>query len=257
MGRSFPGDYMPYFVDLLFTNPGFIMFSFLFMFFSTVVLFVHTFSSVPPVWQTVFVVSLELCLLNQICPRPPCPRHRKARPRWKRERKWRRRKLHYHLVQRCLRRPCDSSPRVGYQRPLCLDGVTRPSNAVKRHRRWKRRNLFAKVRWISRRRERAIKRRNAENVSFLASCSNGRFVLPGIIDSSLLNSACTKMLNPSNLQSMLKSFRGMDHRSHAQKTLDRLNALRAFECNHFPSKADVLATPCVWDTGASNGLTPF
>lgn len=255
MGRSFPGDYVPYFVNLLFTNPGLFMSSLLFMFIGTVALSLRVTSSIHHLWKTVILLSIALCLLDQAYPRPPRPRHRKARPRWKRERKWRRRRLHYHLVMKCLNRPHKLG--VQYQRPLCLDGVARPCNIIGKHRRWKKKNKLAKARWMSRSGERALKRSDAANASFLAGATDGRFVLPGVITPSVLDAACAKLYDPSKLQVMLKTFSGLDHRANAQQTLDRLNALRALECNHCPSKADVLATPCVWDTGASNGLTPF
>ena len=66
------------------------------------------------------------------------PRVRKTRPRWKRERKFRRRKLAYHLVVRCRRR-------VG-NRPRRLDGSSFPSPMSTKHRRWRRRRLRSRYR---------------------------------------------------------------------------------------------------------------
>ena len=61
--------------------------------------------------------------------------HQDLPPRWKRKRKkkFRRRRLPYHLVMRCRRRRG--------QRPRRLDGSTFPSPRSSKHRRWRRRNL--------------------------------------------------------------------------------------------------------------------
>ena len=71
------------------------------------------------------------------------PFWKKTRPRWKPERKFRRRKLAYNLVVRCRR--CVSI------RPRRLDGTYFPSPMSTKHRRWRRRRFRNRYRLWRRR----------------------------------------------------------------------------------------------------------
>jgi hypothetical protein len=100
--------------------------------------------AVPSNYQGWILLVVFWGAVHKICTSAFVPRrHRKARPRWKRERKYRRRRLAYWLVRRCRRRRGNRPPK--------LDGSTFVSPATAKHRRWRRRKARAKARLWRRR----------------------------------------------------------------------------------------------------------
>ena len=86
-----------------------------------------------PMCQGIFIILILILSIITIVSPSPLSFWKKTRPRWKHERKFRRRNLAYHLVVRCR---C----RVG-NRPIRLDGTYFPSPMWTKHRRWRRRRL--------------------------------------------------------------------------------------------------------------------
>ena len=111
--------------------------------------FVNIVLLAQPMCQVIFIILkfiLSIIIIRSPSPLPfwkKKPRVIKTRPRWKRERKFRRRKLAYHLVVRCR---CH----VG-NRPRRLDGTYFPYPMSTKHRRWRRRRLCNRCRLWRRR----------------------------------------------------------------------------------------------------------
>ena len=100
-------------------------------------------------------------------------KQRRARPTWKRWKKFRRRRIAYHLVMLCHRHQGN--------RPRRMDGTRFPSPISTRHRRWRRRNL--------RSRHQLWKRRVLQHEFFLCptSSESGRFKLDTGMPDDMLN----------------------------------------------------------------------
>jgi len=176
----------------------------------------------PWFWQNLVLIFIFLesvwLVGNGACPT------RKKRWRKPRKRYWRRRRLPFHLVLRCRRRP-----HVSFS---C-------------RRRWirfrSRRNAKAKLRS---KRHRFLDGHPLRN--------DVQFSAPSELD-SFCNS-----VDPLQLHRLLQGFSQQDHIGASQQVVDRMNML-VLEANQqvWNTKLSYHKTPLVWDTGASNGLTPF
>ena len=96
-----------------------------------------------PMCQGIFIILILILSIIIIVSPPPFPFWNKTWPRWKRERKFRRRKLAYNLVVLCRRR-------VG-NCPRRLDGTYFPSPISTKYRPWRRRRLCSRFRLWRRR----------------------------------------------------------------------------------------------------------
>ena len=213
----------------------------------------------PPILLLmVFLASIyahaPLWPFQPMCKRPP-------RPRWKRERKFRRRRLHYSLVQRCRRRT--------QQHPSRMDVTCFPSPFCSKHRRWRRRRRKSKTRqW---------KQRVVEHRAFLSG-HPPLFKLeelpPWLIEDFCHKSGQDFLKLPRLLAEFegdyLQSFvEQQDHQSNVRTLLQRAVSHSAVVRGQDLDESTVEAhrllpngptyadTNLIWDTGASFGLTPF
>ena len=175
---------------------------------------------------------------------PPRRRRRRSRPWFRRARKFRRRRLPYHLVLRCRRRSSN--------RPPCLSGSRRPTPTSRRHSRWRRRRLARKLR---------LWHRRVMDHEFFLSGATPKFNLHLPFSEATLNKFCeqTDFLGTMKL---FRAFEEDDHSKTAQETINRMNSHRISLMLEAGSEMQSKATsfkhcPLIWDTGASYGLTPF
>ena len=145
----------------------------------------------------------------------------KTRARWKRERKFRRRKLAYHLVVRCRRR-------VG-NFPRRLDGTYFPSPMSTKHRRWRRRRLHSRYHLWRRRvvdHEFFLNARQGTSSPFddiLCSTSSSFKPNDGFPD-DILCRFCEQvdLLSPMRF---LGELQGSDHVANVKEAFARMNIL--------------------------------
>ena len=192
------------------------------------------------------------------------PRARRGGPSrssGRRYRRFRRRKLHYNLVRRCLRR------RFVYS----LAGLR-----VRQHRRWRRR----KARW---RAKYTVKRRELRRNKFLTPLPSARqlwnarrrvdkiflttettsfepHAVSGVVPDEVLDEFCcdrgdTFLGEPK----LMRHFGTLSLEEGAAGVVNRLSLFKlAGGVNGEPEhRATFKDCPLVWDTGASFGLTPF
>lgn len=217
----------------------------------------------PQAWYSTFHDFLCKTSVELLCmpfSKPKKKRVRKKRPTWKYLRKFRRRRLHYHLVHRCRRRSGNRPPR--------MNGERFDSPLDTKHRRWRRRKAKSKAR---------IWKRRVVDHEFFLSGKPYRFELTGQIDDQLLNEFCfgsnrdftklSKLVAEFDQRSDLQKFvEDHDHVTEVERLLQRASsglpicglAGSAFEMHRIlPTRPSYKNTVLIWDTGASFGLTPF
>mmetsp|Transcript_18724 Transcript_18724/g.38474 ORF Transcript_18724/g.38474 Transcript_18724/m.38474 type:complete len:311 (-) Transcript_18724:683-1615(-) len=128
---------------------------------------------------------------------------------------------------------------------------------MRRHRRWRRRNISARKRWQSPRRKHMRQQRT--NSAFLDGAGDGRFQLFTISATLLDGFSNDKNRDFIQLYRLLRSFNHADRTKTLQQVVGRFNAIRSsFESSFNAQSPDSFKKMMlVWDTGASFGLTPF
>ena len=180
-----------------------------------------------------FYITLKPVICARGLPR------RRPRPRRRRLRRFRRRRLAVPLVQRCRRRRSNLIP--------TLAGLSVPTRRSRRHRRWRGRINKAKQRyWGKSPPIRDYSDTGISNESMVSFCKSTDFL---------------------SLAKLFNNFKEIDHESRAKEVVGRyighrssLFLTRVLEAQHNSqgiTSDEFKFCPCVWDTGASYGLTPF
>ena len=199
-----------------------------------------------PMCQGIFIILILILSIIIIISPSPLPFWKNTRPRWKRERKFWRCNLVYHLVVRCRRR-------VG-NRPHRLDGTYFPSPMLTKHRRWRRRRLRDRYRlWRSRLVDHELFLNARKGISSPFKPNEG-------FPDDILCRFCEQVdfLSPMRF---LGELQGSDHVANVKAAFARMNILlcnTSSNTNHRAlQQCAIKTTPLVYDTGASHGLTPF
>ena len=176
-----------------------------------IVMFATLCLTVPSEYQGLVILSVfGGSTYNFRDPPPPKKLQPNRPPRLKRELKFRRRRLPYHLVMRCRRRRG--------QRPRRLDGSTFPSPRSSKYRRWRRRNL--------RSRRRMWRRRVIDHEFFLQPNASdaGKFKVGGEISDDVLSEFC-EHADFLSLPRLIKGLKPQDHEANARKAIAKMNLL--------------------------------
>ena len=205
----------------------------------------------------------------------------RRRSGWKVGRTFRRRKLPYHLVQKCRRRLGIKPPQYSYLREMNLASEFLRREIPNMHRRLKKlkqvRQKLRKARDDAFYYSFAVRGVDKFN-GYLSSSSTGRFCYEIDVPFSTINEFCSsfdpvesfKVMNMVEEERMTLESLGSsnidelsmeDHRDVAQSTVACANLFinnnNAFQSVSGHNNPSFKFCPIVWDTGASFGLTPF
>ena len=137
--------------------------------------------------------------------RNPRYRERTRKRKWTRFRRFRRRRLAFHMLNRCRQRKSVHTP--------TLDGRRVPTQRSRRHRCWRRRKTASKSRQL---------RRRVFHHEFFLRVRAARKPLDEVCSDERLDAFCktTDFLTPMK---MFKGFEEDDHQVQAQETVARMN----------------------------------
>ena len=194
----------------------------------------------------------------------PTNKSRRSKRHRNRYRCFRRRSLHYHLYQRCVRRP---------------SGLTLLFARTRQHQRWswRRRNIRRRARHRVKRHQLKWSKfltpqqssyalwlwnhHRKAHATFLAADTS--LFLPharsGLVPEEALSTFCDSRADTFlALPKMVTHFENKTFEDGAQETVHCLNLFQStMGLNNNKRKATFKDCPLVWDTGASFGLTPF
>ena len=162
----------------------------------------------PRVIQQLLLLSTILSIFFLISNAANYKNYRTRKKRWrhhkKKARRFRHRRLPYHLVQRCRTRQGN--------RPLKLNSTSFRSSSDNRNRHWKKRNQRSRAR---------AKRKRANRIinSIKPQPNEGRFHLPVQISNTTLTKFCSSsdFLSPTKL---MREFQAPERIDSAQMTID-------------------------------------